>query len=185
VYPGAPESTTFGEQDAGFVAIVFFPRHGRPPIIQKQPVAQWHWRDKLCTSLEQLDALRHQDLKDCVMRLRFKMEVGIADRVRVDDILQELKGNEAVCGKVGVLDEDVSGLEVNVREIRDFDGALPDVLKAVIARLQLQASEPASEAEGAIARQALVLFHKTLRGIDCKVDAAALSGGASGRSATQ
>src|SRR5712692_8646095 len=57
VYPGSPEATKFGEQDTGFVAVVFFPRHGRPPIVQKQSVAQWRWRDERCGKLEELEAL--------------------------------------------------------------------------------------------------------------------------------
>jgi DNA repair exonuclease SbcCD nuclease subunit len=159
VYPGAPEPTTFGETDAGFVAIVMFPRNGRPPIVQKQPVARWRWRDEHCISMEQLESLRHQDLKETVIRLTLEMEVGIAERARVDDIIHELQGDEAVCGKVGVLHVDTSHLEVNVRDGRDFDGKLPDVLKAVVARLQ----EQAEGEDGAVARQAMVLLHKTLR----------------------
>jgi len=52
VYPGTPEATTFGEKDTGFVAVVFFPRRGRPPLIQKHPIARWHWRDERCRSLD-------------------------------------------------------------------------------------------------------------------------------------
>jgi hypothetical protein len=159
VYPGAPEATTFGEEDTGFVAIVLFPRQGRAPIIQKQLVARWLWREERCTSMEQLEALRHQDLKNCVLRLTLNMEVAISERARVDDILLELKGNEAVCGKVGVLHVDSTGLQVNVRGTNDFDEALPEVLRSVVARLQ----EQAVGSEGAAARQALVLLHKTLR----------------------
>jgi DNA repair exonuclease SbcCD nuclease subunit len=162
VYPGAPEATTFGESDTGFVAIVLFPRQGRSPIVQKQPVSRWLWRDERCTSLGQLEALRHVDLKECVLRLMLQMEVTISERARVDDILQELKGNEAVCGKVGVLHVDTAGLAVNVRDTSDFDTGLPEVLKSVVMRLKAQADEP----EGAVARQAMVLLHKTLRELD-------------------
>jgi DNA repair exonuclease SbcCD nuclease subunit len=161
VYPGAPEAITFGETEAGQVAIVLFPRQGRPPIIQKHPVARWRWRTEQCTSLAQLDALRREDLKDCVLRLALEMEVSIAERARVDEILQELQGNEAVCGKVGVLQADSAGLRVNVRDASDFDGDLPDVLKSVVTRLQAQAAE----ADGEVARQAMVLLHQTLRRI--------------------
>jgi hypothetical protein len=161
VYPGAPEATTFGEEDTGCVAIVFFPRQGRAPIIQKQLVARWKWREESCTSMEQLEALRHQDLKECVLRLTLNMEVAIAERARVDDILLELKGNEAVCGKVGVLHVESARLQVNVRDISDFEGSLPEVLRSVVTRLQEQSDGP----EGAVARQALVLLHKTLRSL--------------------
>jgi DNA repair exonuclease SbcCD nuclease subunit len=159
VYPGAPEATSFGETDTGFAAIVLFPRQGRPPIIQKHPVNRWHWRSEQCTSLAQLESLRHEDLKDCVLRLSLNMEVTVSERARVEDILQELQGNEAVCGKVGVLDADIAGLTVNVHDTSDFDSGLPEVLKSVIARLQEQADQP----EGEVARQAMVLLHGTLR----------------------
>jgi hypothetical protein len=95
----------------------------------------------------------------------------------VEDILQELRGNEAVCGKVGVMHVDTTGLTVNVRDTRDFDGALPDVLKSVIARLQAQADEP----DGAVARQAMVLLHSTLRRMDQAGVAAAADPGGVGR----
>jgi DNA repair exonuclease SbcCD nuclease subunit len=159
VYPGSPEAGTFGETEAGHAAIVMFPRAGRPPIVQKEPVARWRWRTQACKSLAELEALRHQDLKDCVMKLSLEMEVTVSERARVHDILQDLQGNEAVCGKVGVLHADTSGLTVNVRDTSDFDSELPEVLKSVIARLQAQAEG----ADGAVARQAMVLLHGTLR----------------------
>ena len=159
VYPGSPEAATFGETEAGCVAIVMFPRAGRPPIVQKQQVARWRWRSEECKSMSQLESLRHEDLKDCVLKLSLQMEVSVSERARVEDILQELQGNEAVCGKVGVLHADSSGLAVNVRDTSDFDGELPEVLKSVIARLQAQAEE----GDSAVARQAMVLLHGTLR----------------------
>lgn len=162
VYPGAPEATKFGESDTGFAAIVLFPRHGRPPMVQKQAVGRWRWRDLRCASLQELEALRREDLKDCVIRLSLQMEVTISERERVDEILRELKGNEAVCGKAGVLLADTSGLVVSVRDTSDFDSELPEVLRSVVARLQ----EQADGADGAVARQAMVLLHRTLRGME-------------------
>ena len=58
VYPGAPEAATFGETDAGHVAMVLFPRQGRPPIVQKHPVSRWRWRTEQCTGVAQLEGLR-------------------------------------------------------------------------------------------------------------------------------
>src|SRR5215469_11028429 len=92
VYPGAPEATTFGEKDTGFVAVVFFPRHGRAPIIQKQAVSRWRWRDEHCRSLADLEALGAQDLKDCVVRLTLAMGVRVSELERVEGILDELRG---------------------------------------------------------------------------------------------
>jgi DNA repair exonuclease SbcCD nuclease subunit len=44
VYPSAPEPTSFTEHDAGYVALVWFMRHGRRPRIQRERVARWTWR---------------------------------------------------------------------------------------------------------------------------------------------
>ena len=159
VYPSAPEATTFGEKDTGFVAVVFFPLHGRPPIIQKHPVARWCWRDERCGSLAELESLRKQDLKDCVVRLTLAMEVTVNELDKVEAILNELAGNEAAHGKAGVLQVDRTGLELNTRDTGDFDRNLPDVLKSVVKRLQAQGSEP----EGAIARRALYHLFRTVR----------------------
>ena len=90
------------------------------------------------------------------------MEVSVAERARVEDILQELQGNEAVCGKVGVLQYDTAGLRINVQDTSDFDGDLPDVLESVVTRLQVQAAQEGDE----VAREAMVLLHQTLRRID-------------------
>jgi len=159
VYPGAPEATTFGEKDTGFVAVVFFPRLGRPPSIQKHPVARWRWRDQRCSSLEELEALRREDLGDCVLKLTLAMEVTVADLDRVEAILVELAGNEAAHGKAGVLLVDRTGLELNTRDTGGFEPDLPEVLRSVAARLQVLGSPP----EGAVARRALYHLYRTVR----------------------
>ena len=159
VYPGAPEATTFGECDTGFVAVVFFPRHGRAPIIQKQAVSRWRWRDEHCQSLADLEALGAQDLKDCVVRLTLAMGVRVSELERVEGILDELRGNEAAHGKAGVLQVDQAGLELNTNDVGDFDFDLPDVLRSVVTRLQAQGSE----ADGAVARRALYHLYRTVR----------------------
>ena len=48
VYPGSPEATKFGEAESGSVAVVFFLRQGRPPVIQRESVSKWRWRDEYC-----------------------------------------------------------------------------------------------------------------------------------------
>jgi DNA repair exonuclease SbcCD nuclease subunit len=159
VYPGAPETTTFGEKDTGFVAVVFFPRQGRPPIIQKHPVSRWRWRDEHCRGIEELEALCKQDLKECVLRLTLTMEVNVTQMDRVEAILVELKGNDATHGKAGVLLLDRTGLELNTADTGGFDANLPDVLKSVAARLQAQGQAP----EGVIARRALYHLYRTVK----------------------
>lgn len=160
VYPSAPEATSFGEKDTGFVAVVFFPYHGRPPIIQKHAVARWRWRNQLCKSLNELEALAEQDLKDCVVRLTLAMKVSLSELDRVEAILNTLKGNEAAHGKAGVLQIDRKDLELNTKNVDDFSQSLPEVLKSVIVRLQAQADEQ----NGSVARRALYHLYQTVRG---------------------
>jgi len=159
LYPGAPEATTFGEKDTGFVALVFFPLHGRPPHIQKHQVARWRWRDECCRSLDQLESLRKEDLSDCVVRLALAMEVTVSELDRVEAILTELSGDETAHGKAGVLQLDRTGLELNTADTSAFDSALPEVLKSTVQRLQSLAAEP----EGAVARRALYHLYRTVR----------------------
>jgi DNA repair exonuclease SbcCD nuclease subunit len=159
VYPGAPEATKFGEQDTGFVAVVFFPRRGRPPIIQKEAVAQWRWRDELCGKVEELEALLREDLTNCVVRLTLSMEVSLPDLDKVEAILEELKGNEAAHGKAGILQVDRTGLALNSDDLGTFENGLPDVLKSVVAKLRAKGLEP----DGFIARQALYHLYRTVK----------------------
>jgi len=159
VYPGAPEATTFGEKDTGFVAVVFFPRQGRPPLIQKHPIARWRWRDERCRTLDELEALHAQDLKDCVLRLTLTMEVNVTQLDRVEAVLVELRGNEATHGKAGVLLLDRSGVELNTSDMGGLDANLPDVLKSVAARLQARGQE----LDGAVAKRALYHLYRTVR----------------------
>jgi DNA repair exonuclease SbcCD nuclease subunit len=138
VYPGAPEATKFGEFDAGFVAVVFFPRHGKPPIVQKQSVGRWGWRDERIVSLAELERLRAEDLRDCVVRLTLSMAVSLAEFERIEKILDELRGNEATHGRAGVLQVNRADLTLNT-DVGDLEKGLPDVLKSVVQRLQARA----------------------------------------------
>ena len=160
VYPSAPEATSFGEKDTGFVAVVLFPRHGRAPIIQKHSVARWRWQDLYCRNLHELEALAEQDLKDSVLRLTLAMKVSLSELDRLEAILNELKGNEATHGKAGVAQIDRKALELNTSNVDDFSQDLPEVLKSVIARLQAQADGP----NGEIAQRALYHLYQTVRG---------------------
>jgi DNA repair exonuclease SbcCD nuclease subunit len=159
LYPGAPEATTFGEKDTGFAAVVFFPRQGRPPLIQKHPVGRWCWRDECCRSLDELEALRTENLKDCVLRLTLTMQVSVTEMDRVEAILVELQGSEAAHGKAGIVLLDRSGLEIDTSDTTGFDTDLPDVLKSVAARLQARAQQP----DGAVAKRALYHLYRTVR----------------------
>jgi DNA repair exonuclease SbcCD nuclease subunit len=159
VYPGAPEATRFGELEAGSVAVVFFPRHGRPPMIQRQKVGLWRWKDERITSLADLELLRAEELGDCVVRLTLAMDVSLAEFERIEKILDELKGNEATHGKAGVLQVHRGELGLNTQSVGDLEGSLPEVLKSVVQRLQARAGAE----DGSVARQALYHLYKTYK----------------------
>jgi DNA repair exonuclease SbcCD nuclease subunit len=159
VYPGTPEATNFGEQDTGFVAVVFFPRQSRPPIVQKQSVSLWHWREEECKSLGQLEALSKEELKHAVVRLTLSMRVSLPDLEKVDALLEELKGNEAAHGKTGILQIDRLGLALDTTDPGAFPQELPDVLKSVVEKLQAQATEE----NGAIAKRALYHLYRSVK----------------------
>lgn len=159
VYPGTPEADTFQRTEVGTAVVVFFTRQGTPTI-QTEKVGRWRWREVCCRSVEDLEQLRQEDLKDCVLRVTFDLEVSLRERERVDAIVQELKGTEAAHGKAGVLQCEEEGLRLATSG-EDFSGyALPEVLNAVVARLQAEADGH----DGEVARRALYHLYKTLRG---------------------
>ena len=159
VYPGTPEADTFQKTDVGVAVVVFFTRQGLPSI-QTEKVGRWLWREVCCRSVADLEQLRKEDLKDCVLRLTFDMEVSLRERERVDAIVQELKGTEAAHGKVGVLQWEEGGLKLATGG-EDFSGyELPEVLKTVVVRLQAEADGH----DGDVARRALYHLYTTLRG---------------------
>ncbi|MCX5745007.1 MAG: metallophosphoesterase, partial [Proteobacteria bacterium] len=53
VYPGAPEATSFGERDAGNVALVFVTR-ARRVMVKPHPVAAWAWEECTVRTLAEL-----------------------------------------------------------------------------------------------------------------------------------
>ena len=63
VYPGSPEPTSFGDVGAGSVVIVTLKRAGTRPLLVREPVARWTWRDETATSMETLRRLASEDLE--------------------------------------------------------------------------------------------------------------------------
>lgn len=159
VYPGAPETTKFGETDAGFAAIVCFSRHGRPPVVQREPVGKWRWRDETCRSAAELENLRREDLRDCVLRLTLEMQVSLAEESRVDAIIRELQGDETAHGRAGVLQVNRQGVTLSTADLGGFDENLPDVLKSVVGRLLEQSELPGGE----MAKRALSHLYRVVR----------------------
>jgi DNA repair exonuclease SbcCD nuclease subunit len=146
VYPGAPEPTAFDESDPGNVVLVWFSTQGRSRL-QKVPVANWGWRDEVVRDLPSLRALATvPNLNSTVLRLAFDIDVSLAERDEIEQILGDLGGNEARHGRAGVLDCDRVDLRMRVDSGLDaFPPNLPPVLQKVIDKLHAIAS--ASDAQ--------------------------------------
>jgi len=136
VYPSAPEQTKFGEEDAGYVAIVFFPRRRSRPHIRRETVGKWTWREENVTDVESLARLRDEDLNQSVVRLRLNMSLSLAEYDQVREILRELKGTTAAHGRVGVLQVDEDNLTLDITRAEELRAELPNVLASVVDRLQ-------------------------------------------------
>ena len=139
VYPGAPEATNFGEKDTGNVAVVFFPLdRRRRPLVRKEAVGSWRWRDEVCHSMPELRALADEsDLGKTVLRLTLDMTVPLADYDEAERILAVLGGSLATTPRVGVLNVDRQGLRMITDEaMAQFNADMPAVLRATAERLQ-------------------------------------------------
>lgn len=142
VYSGAPEPTKFTETDAGFAALVFFPRRGSRPVIRKERVAQWTWMQETCTGMDSLRALRdREDLRQHVLRLTLRMVVSLPEYEEIEAILKELKGTTASHGRVGVMQIDKSGVKLDTSNVGDLEEELPAVLLSVLERLRSAATK--------------------------------------------
>jgi DNA repair exonuclease SbcCD nuclease subunit len=144
VYPSAPEQTTFGETETGNVALVFFRRHGRKPIIRKVRVAQWTWRRELVRDIASLRALMDErDLGQTIMRLKVELRATPKEYEEIERIFEELQGTPAKHGRVGVIQIERDLLELDTRDIEQVFEGLPDVLKAAARALkQEEARDP-------------------------------------------
>lgn len=160
VYPSAPEQTNFGEQDAGYVAVVFFPRRKGRPIIRKERVGRWKWRDESVTDLDSLRALGStEDLSQTVMRLHLDMRVSLAEFDEVQALKRQLKGTSASHGRVGVLSIDDRAVVVDTSQLGDLKQELPPVLAKVVEELEKRAQEDNPE----LAQRALYHLYTLVR----------------------
>jgi DNA repair exonuclease SbcCD nuclease subunit len=150
VYPSAPEPTNFGETEAGYAAVVFVKRLGRKPMVRKEPVAQWTWQDRTCGSLPELEQLLHEDLANHVVRLSLEMSLPAHEYDRAEQILRGLQGTDAVHGKVGILQVDRSGLDLDVTDVETAFENAPDVLRRAAERLRNTTGEAAPAAKRAL-----------------------------------
>ena len=160
IYPSSPEPTTFGEPDSGYCAVVFFRRRNRRAVVRQEKIGRWAWRQEIVEDPAALKALRDgQDLTQTVLRLTVDMQVPLAEYEQVRRILAELKGTEAVQGRVGVLRADVSGLRIDTEGVEGLFEDLPGPLKAAAAKLKAQADGE----HGEVARRALWNLYKLVR----------------------
>lgn len=159
VYPGAPEATTFGEPDAGYVAVVFV-THSRKVLLRKEPVAYWGWEDHTVRSLAELRALRDRaDLARKVIRLTIDACLDAKELDAAEALLRELKGGNAAPGRIGVLRLDRSKLQLDTRGIETSVDALPDVVRAAFKYLK----EREDGDQGEVARAALYHLYRLAR----------------------
>jgi DNA repair exonuclease SbcCD nuclease subunit len=164
VYPGAPEPTTFGESDAGHVAIVALFKHGRRPRVDAEPVAFWRWIDVRCRDINELRSLlTRPDLDRHVVRLHLDMTVSLSEESEVGRILRDLEGTDATHGRAGVLIVDSSNLRLQPGSGDAFPDDLPPVLKDTVARLDRLIADAADETEKARASRALAHLYKLLQ----------------------
>lgn len=140
VYPGAPEQTRFGESNAGQVALVTISRAGTRPRVTPIKVGRWTWRDETVTSMESLRRLASEDLLNTVLRLRLDMIVSVPDGQAVDQLTQQLKGNDAQAGRAGAFVLDRSRLRVEVGDVDALMKDAPETLRSVADRLAAAAA---------------------------------------------
>jgi len=162
VYPGTPEPTAFDEKDPGKVALVFMNRRRRATV-QPEAVATWTWEEQVVTSLNALRQLRTRtDLDRRVLRLRVEMCLPAPEYEEADRLLEDLEGNTAKHGRVGVLQLDRAGLTLDTTTIDAYCTDLPDVLQSAIQRLRAEAG--VSDPERAqVARRALFHLYQASR----------------------
>lgn len=160
IYPGAPEATAFDEKDPGCVAVVFINRQ-RVATVRQEPVAHWKWEELTIATLDELRALvRRPDLDNRVVRLRIDMRVSAPDYDEAERLIEDLQGTPARHARVGVLDLDRAGLQLETSTVDQYCTELPDVLRSAVDRLKIAAEDPAQRQ---IAQRALFHLYRSSR----------------------
>lgn len=161
VYPGAPEPTSFGERDVGHVALVFFGRRRRRPLIRPERVARFTWEERVIDDMPSLRRLRDEDLQRTVLRLLLRMRVSPAERDELEEILRALGGTSSSHGHAAVLQVDRSELMTDASDLGDALEGAPAVLLETAARLRARAGEPGETGE--VAQRALYHLYRLVR----------------------
>jgi DNA repair exonuclease SbcCD nuclease subunit len=159
VYPGTPETTSFGEAEAGNVVAVFVTR-SRRVTFQPERVAYWSWTERTVRSLGELRDLRSEpQLARTVLRLTIDVTLSAPELDEAEAILRELKGTTATRGRVGILQVDRGRMRLDTAGIETLLADLPDVLRATVAHLRtMEASD-----QGEVARSALYHLYRLVR----------------------
>src|SRR5262249_30619418 len=160
IYPGTPEPTAFDEKDPGFVAVTFINRQRRATV-RPERVAHWTWEEVRVRTIGELRELaRRTDLTDRVLRLHVEMRVSAPEYEEAEHLLEDLAGTTARHGRVGILELDRQGLELETTSIDTFCTDLPDVLQATVGRLKVAADDPLRRA---VAQRALFHLYRESR----------------------
>lgn len=160
VYPSAPEQTSFGERDAGHVALVFV-RKNRKVELRKHRVGHWYWETHRVESMDALRALAaREDLGQRVLQLSLDLRVSAAEYAEAERLLTALAGTEADAAKVGVLKLDRSGLVLDTRDVEALFADMPESVREAARKLQAREREPA---EAQAASRALYHLYTLMR----------------------
>ena len=145
-------------------------RPGTRPVLVREPVARWTWRDETCRSLTELKGiLALPDLERHVLRLKLDFTVTVVEESEVDRILTLLRGTEAAHPRVGVLERvDTTNLHLVATDPSAFDSDLPPVVLDTVARLRKIAQEADDDAAKATASRALSHLYKLLQRVDSR-----------------
>ena len=161
IYPGAPEPTAFDEKDPGYVAVVFINRQ-RVATVRPERVAHWTWEECTVTSIDELRALvRRTDLADRVLRLHVNMKVPAPEYDEAEALIEELQGTPARHARVGVLELDRDGLELETATVDQHCSDLPDVLRSAVTRLKGVAEN--DPAQRLVAERALFHLYRSAK----------------------
>ncbi len=162
IYPSTPEPTSFRESDSGYVALVSFKRHGARPIVRRERVARWTWREVTVRSLAELQALATEDLQSTVVKLSLDLSVTAREANQVDRVLLTLRGTEATNARAGALLCDRSKLRVHIAADSDaFASCLPKAVLETAALLQ-QESGSLEVSQQAVAQRAIIILKRLL-----------------------
>ncbi len=161
VYPGAPEPTSFGERDVGHVALVFFGRRRRRPLIRPERVARFTWEERVIEDMPALRRLRDEDLHRTVLRLVLRLRVHPGELDEVEEIVRVLAGTSSSHGHAAVLQLDRSGLVLDATDLGDALDGVPAVLAETATRLRARAQDPGEE--GQVAQRALYHLYRLVR----------------------